>query len=355
MALVPSLITGGSFAHARGHTTTATTPVIAPCVTATNSCVSWVGLGSGRARTMTYSTYPLTTVNSTIRRALIMVHGSERAADSSFRTAMAAALLDNALQDTLIVAPHLITDAHVPQPDEVVWPDTGNSWRSGGESTSNPGLYSFDVADQVVRLLANKAVFPNLKRIVVAGHSAGGQYAARYAMASKVHDTTGVTISYVVANPSSYAWPDAQRPLAQGDDDPATAAQEWESTDVQTAYAYGPFDSGAASCSSYNRWPAGLQGRTGYTAAMTDADLRAHAVTRSTRYLFGQLDVFPLSNFDDSCIAMAQGPTRRARGEAYVEYLQSLGSTNTARIVEGCGHSSRCMFDSDTALSSLFP
>ena len=353
MAVVPSLLTGGSLVHARGHTSTTPTP--APCLTATSSCVNWVGLGSGRARTMTYSTYPLTTVNPAIKRALIMVHGTERAADTSFRTATAAAFLAGALPDTLVVAPHLITADDVPQADEAVWPDTGTSWRAGGESTSNPGLYSFDVADQIVRLLADKAVFPNLKKIVIAGHSAGGQYAARYAMASKVHGTAGVTISYVVANPSSYAWPDAQRPLAQGDADPATAAAAWASTTVQTDYAYGAFDASAASCSSYNRWPAGLQARSGYTAAMSDADLRAHAVSRPTRFLLGQLDIFPLSNFDDSCSGMAQGPTRRARGEAYVKYLQSLGSANSARIVEGCGHSARCMFLSDTAQASLFP
>ena len=50
-------------------------------------------------------------------------------------------------------------------------------------------------------------------KIVVAGHSAGGQLATRYEMTNKVHSTPGVSITYVVANPSSYAWPAAVRPL----------------------------------------------------------------------------------------------------------------------------------------------
>ena len=53
---------------------------------------------------------------------------------------------------------------------------------------------------------------PNLKAIVVTGHSAGGQYVTRYEMSNRVHETVGTAITYVVANPSSYAWPSATRP-----------------------------------------------------------------------------------------------------------------------------------------------
>ena len=84
--------------------------------------------------------------------------------------------------------------------------------------------------DDLLRTLANKRTFPNLTKIVVAGHSAGGQFATRYAMANKVHDTlNGVAVSYVVANPSSYAWPVADRPLPSGTADPAAAERKrWD-------------------------------------------------------------------------------------------------------------------------------
>lgn len=61
------------------------------------------------------------------------------------------------------------------------------------------------------------AVFPHLKAIVVSGHSAGGQYVTRYEMANQIHDTLGVPITYVVSNPSSYAYLDPERPVG-GDD-----------------------------------------------------------------------------------------------------------------------------------------
>lgn len=64
--------------------------------------------------------------------------------------------------------------------------------------------------------------------IVVAGHSVGGQFANRYEMWNKVHDTLGLPITYVVATPSTYAWPDAVRPLPVGDADPVKAKDGWD-------------------------------------------------------------------------------------------------------------------------------
>lgn len=43
----------------------------------------------------------------------------------------------------------------------------------------NPQLTSFDFADEIVRRLADKTVFPNVRHIVIAGHSGGGQYILR--------------------------------------------------------------------------------------------------------------------------------------------------------------------------------
>jgi len=64
--------------------------------------------------------------------------------------------------------------------------------------------------DELLRRLARKEVFPHLKTIVVAGHSAGGQFLIRYEMLNQLHAKLGVAISYGVANPSSYAYIDSQ-------------------------------------------------------------------------------------------------------------------------------------------------
>jgi pimeloyl-ACP methyl ester carboxylesterase len=328
------------------------------CTTAMPDCTGWVTFG-GSARSMVYRTYSLDATNVGIRRALIMVHGTNRNADHYFTTATAAAFLAGAIDDTVVIAPRIASSdrncTDTLAPNEVSWSCAGDSWRSGGNSVSHPDLTSFDFVDRILRRLADKKTFPNLRRIVVAGHSAGGQFVARYQMANRVHETLGVEVTYVVANPSSYAWPADTRPLAVDDAEPNNAKGAWESETPHTQFSYGPFDTSA--CPSYDQWPAGLQNRTGgYTAKITDEQLKRQLVSRPTTYLFGQVDTLPLGGFDSSCPAMAQGATRRARGEAFVKYVnEQLGASHTMQIVPECGHNDRCVYTTDTVLNVIFP
>ena len=189
---------------------------------------------------MIYTWYSLNRRNDHIRRALIMVHGTNRNADHYFATAVAAAFLAGAVDDTVVIAPHIIACADKPDVNEVVWSCGGDSWRSGGAAVSHPDLTSFDLADQILHKLANKNTFPNMKAIVVAGHSAGGQFVTRYEMANRVHETLGVPVTYVVANPSSYAWPAATRPMPSADAEPADAKDGWKSESAHTNFSFGP-------------------------------------------------------------------------------------------------------------------
>lgn len=330
-----------------------------PCTTATESCAEWVAIGGGPGRSLIYRTRPLDQRNENIRRALIMVHGTNRNADHYFATATAAAFLAGALDDSVVIAPRIASAAgscrDTLAANEISWSCTGDSWRSGGNAVSHPKLTSFEFVDEILRKLANKAVFPNLRGIVVAGHSAGGQVVARYQMANRVHEELGVPVTYVVANPSSYAWPDATRPLPVDDAAVDAAKGAWETENVHARFSYGAFD--AAACPNYNRWPAGLTERAGgYTAGMTDEQLRKQLVSRPTTFLFGQVDTLPLGGFDSSCPAMAQGATRRARGEAYVKYVnEKYGARHAVQIVSECGHNDRCVYTTDKVLPVIFP
>jgi pimeloyl-ACP methyl ester carboxylesterase len=192
---------------------------------------------------------------------------------------------------------------------------------------------------------------------VVTGHSAGGQFTTRYAMANKVDGAVGVGISYVVANPSSYAWPTASRPLPVGDANPVDAYKEALGKDGEAAHTdfkYGPFD--ASKVPTYNLWPKGLDSLAGYVGQMTPDQLRANLVRRTTTFLVGQVDVLPLGGFDSSPGAMAQGPTRRARGEAFVNFVNdSLGAHPEIVVVSECGHNDRCIFTTNAVLPYIFP
>ena len=331
----------------------------AACTTATERCTEWVTLGSGPARSLIYRTRSLDARNDSVRRALIMVHGTNRNADHYFSTAVAATFLAGALDDSVVISPRIASAAgnchDMLAANEVSWSCTGDSWRSGGSAASHPELTSFDFVDQILKKLATKNVFPNLRAIVVAGHSAGGQFVARYQMANRVHDRLGVAVTYVVANPSSYAWPDSTRPQPVDDAAPDSAKGAWETEKVHTSFSYGPFD--ASACATYNRWPAGLAERSGgYTAKISDDQLKQQLVSRPTTFLFGQVDTLPLGGFDSSCPAMAQGATRRARGEAYVKYVnETLGAKHAVQIVSECGHNARCVYTTDAVLPVIFP
>jgi pimeloyl-ACP methyl ester carboxylesterase len=287
-----------------------------------------------------------------------MVHGAGRNADHYFETATAAGFLAGALGNTVIIAPRFAAGRDTVAANEILWPERGDTWRSGGNSPSNPTISAFDFVDEILRKLADKKTFPNLTKIVVTGHSAGGQFTNRYEMSNKVDGKLpGVSISYAVANPSSYAWPAAVRPLPTGNADTADAYKEAlgpNGEKVNTQFTYGPFDS--TRVPRYNHWPAGLQDRSGYTAQMTDDQLKKQLVSRPTTYLLGQVDVLPLGGFDSSPSAMAQGPTRRARGEAFFKYVNdSLGAKHDAIIVPECGHNDRCIFTTDIVFPVIFP
>jgi hypothetical protein len=304
----------------------------APC-TSVAVCTEFVTLGGGPSRSLIYRTYPLDVRNAQITRALIMIHGAGRDADSYFRTALASAFLAGALEDTIVIAPRFASNSSscrdVLAPNEVSYSCSGDSWRSGGVSTSDERITSYDFTDELLRKLARKEVFPNLKSIVVAGHSAGGQYVNRYEMSNQVHDTLGIPITYVVSNPSSYAYLDASRP-----------AQDLTS-----------------SCKAYDRWPYGLESRTGgYTAKQSTEQLKKQLAARPTTYLLGEIDILPLGGFDSSCSAMTQGPTRLARGQAFGKLVnEKYGAKHTTTIVSLCGHNARCMFTAEPVLPLLFP
>jgi pimeloyl-ACP methyl ester carboxylesterase len=310
-----------------------------PCTAAKSECTEWIVYGAGPARSLIYRTHSLEVRNERIVRALIVVHGMNRDADDFFRTAAASAFLAGALEDTAVIAPRFASDAggscrDTLAEDELNWPC--DSWRSGGAAFNDSKATSFDFMDEILRKLASRRAFPNLKLITVSGHSAGGQYAERYAMGNTVHDTLGVPVRYVVSNPSSYAYLDATRPNADGS-------------------AFEPFP-GAARCAAYNRWPYGLESRGGYTTKLSNEQLRKQLASRPVTYLLGELDTLPLGGFDSSCPAMAQGGSRRARGEAWVKYVNGrFGADQKAVIVPLCGHNARCMFTAGDALPVLFP
>jgi hypothetical protein len=340
-----------------------------PCLQESIACTEWIALDEQGQRGLIYRTYPLTHKNELLEHAVIVIHGQERNADRYFRHGLAGAFLADALINTLLVSPRFASNEGKSCRDkldanEVGWVCSGpESWRNGGEQATPAAknFQSFDFMDVLVLKMTDKATFPNLRTLVIAGHSAGGQFVNRYQMANRLHEKVtnerNIQISYVVANPSSYTYPDVLRPTRAAVPFSIAAAASGHvpsASDAKDQQAFVPF-ADAGGCPSFNRWPYGLEHRVGYASQVSDDVLKQQLKKRPVTFLLGELDILPNYGFDSSCAALAQGPTRLARGFAYAKFLtDSLQANHPAVLVPACGHNARCIFSAEPALPYLF-
>jgi Putative serine esterase (DUF676) len=78
-------------------------------------------------------------------------------------------------------------------------------------------ISSFDILDQMLGVLTDRDLYPNMDKISIVGHSAGGQMIQRYAIMSllaaayDVDEIDWINMQFVVANPSSYTYLDERR------------------------------------------------------------------------------------------------------------------------------------------------
>ncbi|MGV2292407.1 alpha/beta hydrolase [Trinickia sp. YCB016] len=296
----------------------------------------------GHAEFPLYVSGDWSTPQPRVERAVIVIHGRLRNADVYYRTAEKArdaAGVDAAT--TLLIAPQFLAtiDATTHTLPEGLLRWKGEAWEGGEAAVGSVPISSYAVLDAILARLADRRLFPNLKYVTIAGHSGGAQVVQRYAIAE--HGTQaltdeGIDVRYVVANPSSYAYFDRQRPDAQG--------------------VAGTFD--AAQCPSFDAWKYGMEDRPAYVNDRTPAQLEAAFVKRRVDYLLGGDDIDPQHPaLDKSCMAEAQGPHRMARGRAYFAYLQSRhpGDLNQSlHIVPGVGHNGDLMLSSPCALHAMF-
>ena len=271
-----------------------------------------------------------------IVRAILVLHGRLRDADVYYRSARAAqAAAGEAGRTTLMIVPQFLAgidvDAfHLP-PDTLRWSLLG--WEGGDPAEGPRPLSSFEALDAILARLADRRLFPDLKQVVVAGHSGGGQVVQRYAVAGRGEEVLArqnIGVRYIIANPSSYVYFSAERP------EPAIAA----------------------SCPRTNDWKYGLEHPPAYVAAASPGDLEQRYVSRQVTYLLGTRDTNPdHPALDKSCMAEAQGATRYARGHAYAAVMAARNSgTPNHRVVDvpGVGHDGDRMLTSPCGLAALF-
>ncbi|HLW48274.1 MAG TPA: alpha/beta hydrolase [bacterium] len=288
-----------------------------------------------------------------VARLVIVINGTLRNADVYFESTAAAAQAAGARSDAvLILTPQFLAvpDAEKFALDREVPYWTPEGWKIGDRAVHpEGGPSSYAVVDAMLAAALDRERFPALRTVVVAGHSAGGQFVHRYAAFNRVHAAlraAGLDIRYVVSNPSSYLYFDDRRVNGDG-----------------TLASYP-----RAQCEDFNRYRYGLENLNPYAAEAVAAyggaggngALAREYGRRAVAYLLGEADSDPNSDsLDKSCAAAVQGPTRLERGQRYFRYVQAVLDTgvlerHSLHVVPGVGHDHRAMFLSPCGLSLLF-
>lgn len=276
-----------------------------------------------------------------VSRAIIIIHGWPRRdldADASI-----AKQAGSDAQNTIFITPQFLTEADVVKHQLATatlrWDLQG--WRNGYDAQAPAPISSFSAMDAILQRLADQSKFPHLQTIVIAGHSAGGQFVQRYAAVGRGESELAaqkIHVRYVVANPATYLYFSDKRMQADG---------EFLAVDPK-------------SCPAFNAWNMGLTDKTpSYLAQpISTAALEKSYLARDVIYLLGTADNDPNADaLGSSCRYKIQGENRYARGQAYAKYINliSQGHSNHHLIeVANVAHRPYAMYASTCGLAALF-
>ena len=253
-----------------------------------------------------YRNIPLANTSADIKYAIISLHGDGRNADEHFNI-IGQATINAGLEDsTILLAPVYPFQDDINQynlgDDVLYWSDT--DWNAGDLSRntqSNPRPFrisSFSTMDSIYhRLVENN---PNLKRIVLTGHSAGSQMVVRYAAGGRAQadlTETGIDFVFVPTNTPSFLYYDNNRVLNQNAE----------------VFEFGPSDCGSASQYKY-----GLDNLNQYMENTGEATIIENHKQADVTYLIGQYDFGGQTN---TCARMVQGSSRLIRTHVYFSYI----------------------------------
>jgi hypothetical protein len=227
-----------------------------------------------------------------------------------------------------------------------------NGYQTGGNGTcegSTDRISAYAFTDALVEKLSSCENFPNLRDVVVIGHSGGGQHTGRYAAVTPVVERFArLRFKFVPTNPSTWAFLNDQR----------WANNQWTNdTDLILAEVNSqPFDTQCTSIGSYNRWGRGLD-RITNSSYISGQELSADQIRNNWRsrnivYFIGDEDNCDCGSMDSSCTARTQGPFRLQRAHSMYNNVTEFfppfdGAVHELSEGPGCGHSSGCMYRSE--------
>ena len=281
-------------------------------------------------------------------QAVIVFHGRERDVNGNYRDLLRAADLagGDAYGTSILIAPQFLNpeDVRLHRLSDHILRWRQGTWEAGAEAAGPVPISSFEIIDSITAHLCDRTLFPNLKRIVLAGHSGGGQLILRYAIVGRAERiAAGRQLRYVVANPASYLYFSDERP-------------KFDAGSFHFANA------SSVSCPNFNHWRYGpLRLRFQYVQqsagvgwpALEDAFAKKDVV-----YLLGTADVDPNDKeLDLTCAGELEGPNRFLRGQAYYVWLRKRHPADWNQrmwFVPEVAHSAKKMFTSECGVAALF-
>jgi len=296
------------------------------------------------------SSHPIAKANADLNRIVVAIHSSGFDALKCYTAIQQAAeKVSGVKASTLIVAPQFFDVNAIKEripAGLVAWnvsPYRGSSLACAGPAKKGLTLSAYDAVDQLLAFLNDKKRFPQLKTVVLAGHSSGGQMAHRYALVGKYNSRNGVPMHYVPSAPSSFAYLTEKRPLLETKNKfakPSPAAIKKEP--------------------AYNNWGYGLASRYRAFRWASEDYIRKRYARRRVLYLCGDKD----NNANDRSLsktgaAMLQGRHRLERVQFFYQHLidvygQSITKSHSLNIAPGVDHNGFRAYASPAGLRVLF-
>jgi hypothetical protein len=261
------------------------------------------------------TSHPLDKNNYETAYLIIMIHGAGLNAFKTFATGQK--IIESLGMPKIrfwVLAPQIIEGVKLDEKGLLFW---DRRWRSGGMSLSTglnkdlPSLSSFEVIDRLIDVAIK--LNPGINRIVILGHSAGGQFIVRYAAINSRHESLeqqGISIRYVVANSSSYPYLDPIRFHVDSEGEMLITSREV-----------------LVSCPGYNKYKYGLEELYGYAETLSLQIIRTRLLTRPVMFVLGMADSDRDWGLDKSCEADVQGENRYERGLLYRRHLKAFAKS----------------------------
>ncbi len=282
--------------------------------------------------------------NSDIRRVILAIHSSSHDAIAVYNSCIELINSNNNLKrSTLVIAPQFLREKHVGDSTDsnlLFWkssPFWGSSVSTTKSADKDLRISAYSILTQIISDICSKKTFPNVQKLTILGHSAGGQLVNRFAAGNTVEfdvvRPAGIRCRYVVMNPSSYLYFSAKRSVNGSVRNFSIPPPEV----IEKYPGYNNYGYGLDKLYSYHR-------KEGLTAEK----IRQMYPQRNVVYLLGEKDRYADSSMSVHPHAILEGKNRLERGRIYYGHLidefgPAIKNTQRMVIIPKVGHSGRKM------------